>query len=84
MNDEYQKTCDYLAAEMKRYWPEAESVTASCDDENETWNVAVKLPSNLIEYVMEIGSDDSWFTFRTHPQGYEDTITIPFPEWLGA
>lgn len=82
--NEYERTCAYLSEEMKRYWPEAESITARCDTENETWLIDVRLPSNLIEYVMEIGSDDSWFTFRHHPEGYEDTITIPYPEWLGA
>jgi hypothetical protein len=82
MNDETQKVCAYLEAEMRRYWPDAETINARYDDENETWLIDVKLPSNLVEYVMEIGSDDSWFTFQTHPEGYEDRITIPYPEWL--
>lgn len=65
----------YLRAEIRRYFPDALGINVA--DVDETWHIAVTLPSNtIINLTMEVGSDDDCFRFTNNATGTE--YTVPF------
>lgn len=75
----------YLETEFRRYFPDASDVTVDFDNDSETIHVHITTStgepdhSRLNSWVMEIGSDDSWYTFRPVVElSYENVLTIPF------
>lgn len=76
---------EYLASEFRRYFDDAADITVDFDNEAETIHVHITTPTGkpdhfrLNSWVMEIGSDDSWYTFRPAVElSYENVLTIPF------
>lgn len=90
--DTYTRTCEYLRDAMKLYWPTATQIDVREDSEEEMWYIDVHHPHGKIEYFMEIGSDDSWFTFHdrevsspgSFSHSYEGVLTFPFPDFLNS
>jgi hypothetical protein len=71
----------YLRAEIRRYYPDAESIDVH--EVDETWDVFVRLKdANLIHYHMDVGSDDGCFAFTNEYSGA--TITVPFAPEMSA
>lgn len=74
----------YLEAEVRKYFPDAHEIDVSFDEAEETWTIDVLFSHpRKTTMTMNVGSDDSWFTFRLDSASYENVITIPSPEWLG-
>lgn len=76
---------EYLASEFRRYFDDAADITVDFDNEAETIHVHVLHNTDVADnfrlssWSMEIGSDDSWYTFRPAVElSYENVLTIPF------
>lgn len=63
----------YLEAELRRYYPDAQTITV--DHEDETFLVSVVLPSYEFDLRCELGSDDDWYTFTEN--SFDRIITVP-------
>lgn len=70
----------YLRAEIKRYFPDAIKVDVM--DVDEVITLTVHWSDNYLEYRMEVGSDDNWFSFFNDEM--QSTITIPFAPKMSA
>lgn len=63
----------YLKAEFRRYFLDADLVFVETADE--TITVVIYWSDNYLEYIMEIGSDDNMFSFFNDE--LQSTITVP-------
>lgn len=84
---------DYLIAQFKAQFDNAQLVQAKLDEVNEVWNVTVfdgclasSADCTVIRYIMEIGSDDDSFLFHIcgSLDGFPDTVEIPLMPEVGS
>ena len=66
---------EYLEAEFRRYFPDAQKIVVGPLRTDELIFVDVHTDSAINVWCMEIGSDDDWYSFTHARTG--STITIP-------
>lgn len=71
---------EYLEAEFRRYFPDAENIKATVHDTDEAIHVDVYTMggAHVQPFYMEIGSDDDYYVFTNTVSGA--IITVPFHE----